>query len=210
MLLGHEAASVLLSASMAGTVKAPAWLLPTAAAGMAAIPAGLAQIAKQMKNAEGKAQDDWRRIAPSIEESLFAADPQCVCVLDAGAKGAGLYSTQFVPKGTYLFDYTGELLSKTEYDARYPNKVSDYTAGIRDPTTGIMSFIDGRDEQLGTPARYMNHDGRRPNVGRRSYIVPDGEPRILMYSLRDIEPGDELQWNYGDGYWMARSAPVQE
>ena len=109
-----------------------------------------------------------------------------------------------MPKGTYLFDYTGELLEPVEYKARYPNHVSDYTAAIRTPD-GRMFFIDGRDEKLGSPSRWMNHNDRQPNVGRRSFFPtePGAKPRILTYALRDLNVGDELQWSYGEGYWQA-------
>ena len=93
---------------------------------------------------------------------------------------------------------------------RYPSGVSDYTAATRNPTTGEMHFVDGRDERLGHPSRWMNHDDARPNVGRRSFFPPSGgAPRILMYALRDLLPGDELQWNYGDGYWAAHQGKVE-
>ena len=76
--------------------------------------------------------------------------------------------------------------------------MSDYVAGIRSPKTGIMRFVDGTDEELGYPSRYMNHDGK-PNVGRRSFFgEEDNECRILMYSLRDILPGEEMMWNCED------------
>ena len=38
-----------------------------------------------------------------------------------------------IPKATYLFDYSGELLTHSEYLARYPDSVSDYTAALRHP-----------------------------------------------------------------------------
>lgn len=79
----------------------------------------------------------------------------------------GLFALDFVPKGTFLFDYTGEKLTKVEYDVRYPSGVSDYTVGMRTPA-GRMDFIDGRDSDLGAPARYMNHD---------SQCVPRLQPR---------------------------------
>ena len=92
---------------------------------------------------------------------------------------------------------------------RFPNQVSDYCAALKNPGNGVLTFVDGQDERLGSPSRWMNHDGARPNVGRRSFFPRDGTPpRILMYSLRELQPGDELQWNYGDGYWAARSGHV--
>jgi hypothetical protein len=141
-------------------------------------------------------RQEWDTNAPAKDSGFAVANPSAFCVMEAGDKGNGLFATEYVPKGTYLFDYTGKLLSKLEYDVRYPNRVSDYCAALRDPATGTMHFVDGKDEELGHPSRWMNHDDRKPNVGRRSFFPADGsQPRILMYALDDLFLGDELQWN---------------
>ena len=104
---------------------------------------------------------------------------------------------------------TGELLSELEYSVRYPTRVSDYTAALRNPADGSMHFVDGRDKVLGSPSRWMNHDDKQPNVGRRSFFPPGGSPRILMYALRDLHAGDEMEWDYGGGYWAAHDGKVE-
>jgi len=202
-LLLQAGPTALIASAAPGTVVAPNWLLPTAATLAAAIPATLIPF---IKNGE-KARKNWETEAETPIESYSATHPDAFCVLDAGAKGAGLFATEHIPKGTYLFDYEGELLTKSEYDARYPDQVSDYAAAYRQTSDGAMKFVDAaRAEAI---ARFMNHDGRRPNVGRRTFCVYD-ECRIMMYALRDIRPGDELQWNYGEGYWAARDGLVDD
>jgi len=201
-----DAAGLLVAGSAVaapGTVAAPAWLLPTCAMSTVLIPASLFPLLKGME----ADKRSWESSAPGQEDGLCTPE-QCTAlsVSDSPGKGLGLFAIEHIPKGTFLFDYTGEKLSKTEYDVRYPSGVSDYTAGMRTPS-GRMDFIDGRDSMLGAPARYMNHDSQTPNVGRRTFCVEE-ECRILMYALRDLHPGDELQWNYGDGYWAARGEPV--
>ena len=38
----------------------------------------------------------------------------------------------------------------------------------------------------------------------------DGSPpRILMYALRELHAGDELEWDYGKGYWDAHAGKVE-
>jgi len=203
LLAGAASTAVKLAAP--GSVVAPGWLLPTASLATAAIPAVLLPVLKGME----QDKKEWETSAPDPADSVCAAHSDAFAVAEAGAKGLGLFAMQRVPKGSYLFDYTGELLSQTEYDVRYPNSVSDYTAGLRLPS-GQMHFIDGRDEVLGAPGRFMNHDGGRPNVGRRTFCEAGAPPRILMYAIRDIDVGDELQWNYGDGYWAARDGLVED
>ena len=203
MLLGPS--TLLAAATMAppGAVVAPPWFLPAAAAFTTLIPAITIPMIKGIE----KDQENWKLEAPDQLAAFAVAQPNAFCVLDAGAKGAGLFATQKVPKGTYLFDYSGELLSKTAYDVRYPNQISDYCAALREPD-GTMHFVDGRDEVAGSPGRWMNHNDKRPNVGRRSFFPRGESPRILMYALKDLQPGDELEWDYGAGFWAAHGGKV--
>jgi len=36
------------------------------------------------------------------------------------------------------------------------------------------------------------------------------EPRLAFAALRDIAPGEELQYSYGNGYWDADAPPATE
>ena len=208
MLIDHGL--VLLAASAApGSVAAPGWILPTAAASTVAIPGMLLTVFKGAKDD----LQQWSASAPPIRESHVTDHPDSVFIDEAGAKGLGLFASEHIPKGTFLFDYSGELLSEKEYRRRFPSGVSDYVAGLRSPSTGTLSFVDGTDARLGYPSRYMNHAGQpHANVGRRTFceVGPTGaeECRILMYALRELRPGDELVWDYGKGYWDARGSPI--
>jgi SET domain-containing protein len=31
---------------------------------------------------------------------------------------------------------------------------------------------------------------------------------VRFFAARDIAPGEELQWDYGEGYWVGREADV--
>jgi len=198
---------MLLASAAPGSVVAPGWVLPLGAAATISVPLAVLPVLRSME-ATKRAYVDT---APGAQEGRWHAHPGACVVGPAGAKGAGLFAAEHIRKGTYLFDYTGEHLSHAEYLARYPNMVSDYAAALKNPGTGEMSFIDGLVEtKCVSPARWMNHDGQHPNVGRRSFFPPDGSaPRILMYAVRDIELGDEMQWNYGDGYWQAHKGMVE-
>ena len=79
----------LLASATPGAVAAPPWLLPTAAAATAAIPACLIPIVKGME-ADKVA---WKLEAPQQREGYGATHPNAFCVLDAGDKGAGLFAT---------------------------------------------------------------------------------------------------------------------
>ena len=197
--------TTVLAAATPGTVVAPAWFLPTAAAVTGLIPVSLLAAVKGME----KDKQTWELEAPEVNEGYAACHPTCFFVDDAGSKGRGLFSTQHVKKGTYLFDYSGDVLTKAEYGRRYPSQVSDYCAALRNPSSGVMHFVDGIDQKKGSPGRWMNHCDDKPNVGRRSFFPADGSnPRILMYAIRDLNPGDEMSWDYGKGFWDAHGGKV--
>ena len=152
-------------------------------------------------------------------------------VLDTEHKGKGLFAQHDIPEGAYLFDYEGETLDLPAYESRYPDKVSDYAVGIKMPN-GAMQFKDAADPRKSGLARFMNHDFRRANVRRATALGghlhrlhpppppplqvkrstkfddPAG-PRVLMYASRRIKAGEELQWDYGAGYWAAHDGLVQ-
>lgn len=181
-----------------GSVDAPPWLLPCGAAACGLLPTlllGLPGANKQQAAA-----------APARDTGYATHQhPNCVCVLDAGPKGSGLFATEEIPRGVFLFDYSGQFMDKAAYHAKYPGGCSDYTAAIKTPD-GAMFFVDGAHEELGSPSRWMNHDHVSPTVQRRSFFDDGHEPRICMFSARKIAAGEELQWNYGQGYWDAKSS----
>lgn len=197
--------TLLIAAAAPGAHTAPGWFLPMAAAATGLLPVCMLPI---LKGAETQRQR-WEDDAPKASDG-HAFHTACFYVDDAGpAKGKGLFTSSFVPRGTYLFDYTGDLLDEEQYHHKYPSRVSDYCAALRNPATGVMHFVDGVDERKGSPSRWMNHADDKPNVGRRSFFPKDGtSPRILMYAIKDLEPGDELMWNYGDGFWAAHAGKV--
>ena len=201
--------STLLAA--AGTVDAPVWVLPLGAACMMLVPLLLVLASKQGGDAAAAALLPLQGtvvggggVDPILKRAKRFNDVRrrkrrerlmtrlTVMVSGTTWKGKGLFAQKAIPGGTYLFDYEGEQLDKSSYDARYPDRVSDYAVGIR-KSDGTISFVDAANEQLSGLARFMNHDGERPNVARKTLF--DGPtPRVVMYTTRDVEAGEELQW----------------
>ena len=93
-------------------------------------------------------------------------------VKPAGGKGDGLFATNGIDAGTFLFDYEGERLSASEMESRYPgNPGGDYviSAGVG------AGFIDAVTPDRRNLARYMNHDGKAPNC--RCMCLPASLPK---------------------------------
>jgi hypothetical protein len=65
-------------------------------------------------------------------------------------------------------------------------------------------FVDAEDEYKSLWTRFINHaspplDNLKPMSVPESY---DGNPRVWFMAKRDIEPGEELCFDYGEDYWL--------
>lgn len=99
-------------------------------------------------------------------------------------RGLGLFARRPFKKDEFVAEYTGRKISTKEADAL----TTKYLFEIDDDWT-----IDGSPRS--NIARYMNHSCD-PNC--ESDVV-DG--KILITALRDIEPGEELTFDYGEEYF---------
>lgn len=56
------------------------------------------------------------------------------------------------------------------------------------------------DKSLG---RLVNDDHNKPNCKMKTIDV-GGMPHLCLFALRDIAPGEEITYNYGDAGWPWR------
>jgi len=102
-------------------------------------------------------------------------------------QGLGAFATQTIPKGTRLIEYAGERLTPKEADARYPDdergRHHTYLFAIADDVV-VDAAVNGND------ARFINHSCD-PNCDA---VIDDG--RIWIETIRDVEPGEELAYDY--------------
>jgi len=109
--------------------------------------------------------------------------------------GLGLFATKPIKKGSPIIHYTGPLLDcrKKEDDA-VDNK---YLFEINNRWT-----IDGSVRK--NIARYINH-ACKPNA------EPDVMPRkrkVLIRATKNIQPGEEINYDYGTNYFKAYLTPL--
>lgn len=112
--------------------------------------------------------------------------PRRYVVRKSGIHGKGVFAATVIPKGTRIIEYKGKRLSTEEADAQYgPN---DTTAIVLlfsvDESTVIDAAVGGN------AARFINHSCS-PNC---EAVEENG--RIFIESLRRIEPGEELSYDY--------------
>ena len=112
-------------------------------------------------------------------------------VFNTSKYGQGLRTTATVPKGTFLCEYIGEIITEEKFFDRMSNIYSKdehhYTMKL---TQNLV--IDAY--RMGNIARFANHSCL-PNCEFQKWTV-DGLPRMCMFSLRAIRPGEELTYDY--------------
>jgi SET domain-containing protein len=151
------------------------------------------------------------------------ADAAGAAVRPSPGKGLGAFATRSISRHSRMGDYTGEVLTQRQLDARYGSQdgctaeeeawavrrrrlgiglTGDYVFRVGEDRHGNVVFIDAEDETAGGSwTRYLNHDSAAPNLEARAIPVSmDGEPRVWFFANRAIEVDEELCYDYGSDY----------
>jgi SET domain-containing protein len=110
-----------------------------------------------------------------------------IVVRNSSIHGRGVFALRRIPKGTRIIEYKGKLITDKEADQRY-SRVHEHS-----PHTMLFSLEGGwviDATRRGNSARWINHSCA-PNCD----IEEEGR-RIFIESRRDIQPGDELTYDY--------------
>lgn len=108
-------------------------------------------------------------------------------VRNSPVHGLGAFALRPIRKGTRIVEYLGERVSHREADRRYEGKDANDAHTflfIVDSRTVIDAGVDGNE------ARFLNHSCN-PNC--ESVIE---KRRVFIEAIRDIEPGEELTYDY--------------
>jgi hypothetical protein len=109
--------------------------------------------------------------------------------------GLGLFATKPIKKGDKIIRYFGPLLdSRKKKDDAIENK---YLFELNDRWT-----IDGSTRK--NIARYINH-ACKPNA--ESDVKPR-KRKVIIRAIKDIEPGEEINYDYGTDYFKAYLKPI--
>ncbi|CAG0920036.1 unnamed protein product [Notodromas monacha] len=109
-----------------------------------------------------------------------------------GEKGWGLKSLELIKKGSFVIEYVGELIDNAEYETRMAWKHKTMDKHYYFLTLDSNRIIDAGPK--GNLARFMNHSCE-PNCVTQKWSVA-GDDRVGLFALRDIQPGEELTFNY--------------
>ncbi|KAF3419879.1 hypothetical protein E2986_10424 [Frieseomelitta varia] len=165
---------------------------------------------------EGKLIPEFNYADPPM---LFECNPACDCnritcnnrVVQYGltqrfqlfrtdGKGWGLKTLRYIPKGSYVCEYVGEIISDSEADHREDDS---YLFDL-DNRDGETYCIDAR--RYGNIARFINHSCA-PNLLPVRVFVEHQDlhfPRIAFFANRDIEADEELGFDYGEKFWIIK------
>jgi len=124
-----------------------------------------------------------------------AISPQKPYRVGRSRTGLGLFATKPIKKGTKIIRYFGPLLdSRKQKDDEIENK---YLFELNNRWT-----IDGSVRQ--NIARYINH-ACKPNA--ESDVRPR-KRKVFIRAIKNIEPGEEINYDYGTDYFKAYLKPI--
>jgi len=133
--------------------------------------------------------------ASVVKNIMPAISPNKPYRIGRSRTGLGLFATKPIKKGTKIIRYFGPLLdSKKQKDDAIENK---YLFELNDRWT-----IDGSVRK--NIARYINH-ACRPNA--ESDVKPR-KRKVYIRAIKNIEPGEEINYDYGTDYFKAYLKPI--
>lgn len=109
-------------------------------------------------------------------------------VRKSGVHGRGVYANVPIAAGERIIEYRGDRISWVEGDSRYPVLHDTHPHHTFLFTIEDDVVIDGGSN--GNSARLINHSCA-PNC---QSVTENG--RVFIHALRDIEPGEELFYDY--------------
>ena len=106
--------------------------------------------------------------------------------------GMGAFSHSFIPKGTRIGPYTGEIINLDEVDGE-----TDTSYMWEIVVDGKRQYVDGKNEKSATWMRFVNC---ARNVNEQNLVAYQYLGQIYYRTFRDIDPNMELLVWYGEEY----------
>ena len=107
----------------------------------------------------------------------------------SGVHGKGVFALRRIAAGETLIEYTGEIIGWPEALRRHPHDPTDPHHTFYFSLDDGSHVIDAK--HGGNASRWINH-ACEPNCE-----ADEEEGRVFIKALRDLEPGEELFYDYG-------------
>ncbi|NXG06055.1 SETMR methyltransferase, partial [Sakesphorus luctuosus] len=114
-------------------------------------------------------------------------------------KGWGVRTLEFVPRGTFVCEYAGEVLGWAEARRRtraQSPQDPNYILAVREHLHSgrvLQTFVDPT--HVGNVGRFLNHSCE-PNLFMVPVRVDSMVPRLALFAATDISAGEELCYDY--------------
>jgi SET domain-containing protein len=105
-------------------------------------------------------------------------------IRDSTIHGRGAFATRKIRKGERVIEYVGERMP-WEAASEDPDDPHTFLFGLSDGNLVINAAVGGND------ARWINHSCE-PNCE-----AVEERNRVFIFALRDLQPGEELFYDYG-------------
>jgi histone-lysine N-methyltransferase SETD8 len=134
-----------------------------------------------------------------IEQAILTGDEEGLEVRTVDGKGRAIFATKYFNRGDFVCEYHGEMIG---YQAAKRRE----EAYMKDPNIGCYMYffeyksvrycIDATAEskRLG---RLLNHSKLEGNCHTKLFEI-DSRPHLILVAARDIRPGEEMTYDYGD------------
>ncbi|MBA4340806.1 MAG: SET domain-containing protein-lysine N-methyltransferase [Methylibium sp.] len=122
------------------------------------------------------------------DDPLSPRSGRRIQVRRSGVHGRGVYAIASIEAGDTLIEYTGERIDWDEALRRHPHdpKQPNHTFYFHLDTGQVIDALHG-----GNSSRWINHSCE-PNCE-----AEEDKGRVFIKALRDIQPGEELFYDYG-------------
>ncbi|XP_026791394.3 histone-lysine N-methyltransferase SETMAR [Pangasianodon hypophthalmus] len=132
-----------------------------------------------------------------------------LCVFRTESRGWGVVTLEAIKHGSFVCEYAGEVigfeearrrqLSQTPEDKNYIIAVQEHGG-----SQGLgVTFVDPA--AVGNVGRFLNHSCQ-PNLTMVPVRVHSVVPRLALFASRDIEPDEELTFDYSGGHTQRSDA----
>jgi len=138
----------------------------------------------------------------------YGVEPQDLEIREAGKKGQGTFAVNLIRSGSWICEYPGKFSQRPGKKQQPPENwtvAGNYSMyfEMKDKQDRTVWFCrDANDSSFqGHFGSKINHpsrsDGEKPNV-KPIPVTSYSPPRVFFKALRDILPGEELLYNYGE------------
>ena len=117
-------------------------------------------------------------------------------IKDFDLKGLGLTTANSIPKGTFVCEYAGEVITMEKSQKRSTKDQHNYILHIFEhfQNEQFVTIIDPT--RIGNIGRYLNHSCD-PNLSIHLVRTEDWTPCVALFSNKNIEANEELTFDYG-------------